>query len=205
MEAETPFRIVLIAGSLLLGPAGLWHRVRAHDPGDRLDRRQEGWIVLLTLRPIAFVGAACFIAYLAAPSLMRWSSLPLPPPVRWIGAPLGAAGILLFLAVFRSLGKNLTDTVVTRESHTLVTSGPYRYVRHPMYTALILTTAAAALLSANWFFGLVGATCFALIHHRTRIEEANLIERFGDEYLAYRRRTGKYFPKRRAPGGHPIS
>lgn len=203
MDTETPFRIVLIAGSLVLAPAGLWHRIRARQPGEKLDRSQEGWFILLTLRPIALIGASCFIAYLAQPSLMDWSAMPLPPALRWVGAPIGGAGIVLFLGVFRALGRNLTDTVVVRKSHTLVTDGPYRYVRHPLYTALILTTVGTTLLSANWFLGLVGTVCFALIHRRTTTEEANLIDRFGDEYRAYMERTGRYFPKRRPGPRHP--
>ena len=63
---------------------------------------------------------------------------------------LAASG--LFVWTFRSLGKNLTDTVVTRRQHTLVQHGPYRWIRHPLYSSAALLIAALSLIAANWFF-----------------------------------------------------
>jgi protein-S-isoprenylcysteine O-methyltransferase Ste14 len=97
--------------------------------------------------------------------------------------------------VFHSLGPNLTDTVVTRREHTLVTHGPYRWVRHPFYGVGFLGLLAVTLMTANWFIALTGAVVIALLVHRTRTEEVKLIERFGDEYRAYRERTGAFFPR----------
>jgi protein-S-isoprenylcysteine O-methyltransferase Ste14 len=101
----------------------------------------------------------------------------------------------LLFWVFHSLGRNLTDTVVTRREHTLVTHGPYRWVRHPFYGVGFLGLLAASLITANWFIALTGAVVIALLVYRTRTEEAKLIERFGDEYRAYRDRTGAFFPR----------
>ena len=108
--------------------------------------------------------------------------------------------MLLFSWVFRSLGKNLTDTVVTRAEHTLVTTGPYRWVRHPFYAAGFSFFVAASLMSANWYLAVAGGLAGVLLALRTRTEEAKLIERFGDEYLAYMQRTGKFLPRRALPG-----
>ena len=55
---------------------------------------------------------------------------------------VGVVAACLLIWTFRSLGTNLTDTVVTRKDHTLVTSGPYRFVRHPFYVAYTLAIAA---------------------------------------------------------------
>ncbi len=96
---------------------------------------------------------------------------------------------------FRSLGKNLTDTVVTRTHHTLVTTGPYAWVRHPFYAAFALATVANALVAANWFLFVTGALAFTLLVIRCRTEERNLIARFGDEYRAYAKRTGRFLPR----------
>ena len=71
--------------------------------------------------------------------------------------------------------KNLTDTVVTRREHTLVTKGPYRFVRHPFYDALALSVTANALVAANWFLLVGGILTFALIVLRTRREEDRLL------------------------------
>ena len=64
---------------------------------------------------------------------------------------------LLLFWTFHSLGKNLTDTVVTRREHSLVTHGPYRWVRHPFYVVLFLWVLSFSLLTANWLLALVGA------------------------------------------------
>jgi protein-S-isoprenylcysteine O-methyltransferase Ste14 len=117
--------------------------------------------------------------------------------VRWTGlGVLGLAGILL-VWTFHNLGKNLTDTVVTRREHSLVTTGPYRWVRHPFYLANALGMLGASLATANWFFVAVGACGLILLFFRTRIEEKNLVARFGDEYRNYMRRVGRFLPRLR--------
>jgi protein-S-isoprenylcysteine O-methyltransferase Ste14 len=126
---------------------------------------------------------------------MAWSLVALPTWLRWIGAFLGLFAVppLLFWT-FRSLGKNLTDTVVPRRDHTLVTHGPYRWVRHPFYDLVFLWGLSLSLLTANWLMALLGFSAFAMMVVRTRIEEEKLIERFGDEYRAYTGRTGRFLP-----------
>lgn len=104
-------------------------------------------------------------------------------------------GAILLLWTFRTLGPNLTDTVVTRRKHTLVTSGPYQWVRHPFYVAGGILMFANSLAAANWFILLAGTTAFLLIGMRTRIEEEKLIARFGDRYRVYMSETGRFLPK----------
>ena len=99
------------------------------------------------------------------------------------------------VVTFRTLGKNLTDTVVTRAEHTLVTRGPYRWVRHPFYLATALAVVANSLVTANWFLALTGGIAFGLLVLRTRTEEEKLIERFGEDYKEYMERTGRFFPR----------
>jgi protein-S-isoprenylcysteine O-methyltransferase Ste14 len=91
--------------------------------------------------------------------------------------------------------RNLTDTVVTRRAHTLVTGGPYRWVRHPFYVAALLMTVGNALAAANWFLFAGGITTFILMAGRSRIEERILLGQFGDAYHAYRSRTGRFVPR----------
>jgi protein-S-isoprenylcysteine O-methyltransferase Ste14 len=84
---------------------------------------------------------------------------------------------------------------VTRREHTLVTHGPYRYVRHPFYDAVALAVVANGLAAANWFLLLGGLLAIALIVLRTSREEERLLARFGDSYRVYRARTGRFLPK----------
>ncbi len=196
MDHDQTFRIVLIIGSLLVFPVGLYHRVKSQATGESLDRWQEGAFILFTLRPIGLATMAGLLLYMVDPSLMAWSSMPLPLWLRWTGVGIGVVGGALVIWAFRSLGSNLTDTVVTRRQHTLITGGPYRWVRHPFYDAVACSIIANALTAANWFLLLTGVAVLLLIRLRTPIEEEKLIARFGDAYRAYMERTGRFLPKR---------
>jgi protein-S-isoprenylcysteine O-methyltransferase Ste14 len=162
---------------------------------EKLDRRQEGLFLLISIRLLGVAGMAGLLAFLIHPPLMAWSSVPLPVPVRWAGVGLAVVAAALLIWTLRNLGKNLTDTVVTRKEHTLVTTGPYRWVRHPFYVAFALASLANSLVTANWFLFVTGGVVFVLLVVRTRKEEDRLIERFGDDYLEYMKRTGRFFPR----------
>ncbi|MCZ6759530.1 MAG: isoprenylcysteine carboxylmethyltransferase family protein [Gemmatimonadetes bacterium] len=123
------------------------------------------------------------------------STLSLPSWSRWVGAGFGIVAVPLFYWMFSSLGKNVTDTVAIRREHSLVTYGPYRWVRHPMYSIALLFFAGFSLLSANWFIGLTVIVGLSILVARTSIEERKLIEEFGDEYREYMKRTGRFFPR----------
>jgi protein-S-isoprenylcysteine O-methyltransferase Ste14 len=135
------------------------------------------------------------LAYMINPGWMAWSSMRIPAWLRWMGIGLGVAGGTLLVWTLRNLGKNLTDTVVTRREHTLVMKGPYRFVRHPFYDAVTLAVLANALAAANWFLLLGGLLTVVLIVLRTGREEERLLARFGESYRAYMKRTGRFLPR----------
>jgi len=142
---------------------------------------------------ISFLSAMCRSAI--RPSWMAWSSVSLPDSLRWAGVGLWAMAAALLAWTFRHLGRNLTDTVVTRRDHELITEGPYRYVRNPFYDTVALLVAAIALIAGNWFVLVSGGVVLVLLIVRTRTEEAHLIARFGDEYRRYMQRTGRFLPR----------
>lgn len=196
MTDETLLRWTVLAGLLLLLPPMVYFRVRSQTAGkERLDRSQEGWFMLLTLRPLALVAAFAMFGWLAAPQAMRWSQAPLPVSWRWWGIAPAVLGAALILWAFYHLGANLTDTVVTRSSATLVRSGPYRLVRHPYYDGYLLVLLGNSLLSASWLLLASGLLVFVLLVVRTRREEERLVARFGDEYRDYMATTGRFLPR----------
>lgn len=195
MTQEAPFRIVFVVGFVAVVLITLHHRIRSWASREKLDRRQEGLFLLVTLRPAGLVLWLAVIAYMVDPAWMSWSSTPLPAWLRWVGVGIYAAAIGLLTWTLRSLGTNLTDTVVTRRDHMLVTHGPYRWVRHPFYGAMALLVVANALISANWFVLLAGGVVLSLIALRTRTEEEHLLARFGDAYRGYVMRTGRLLPR----------
>ena len=195
MDSENVFRSILVFGFLLMGSIGLYHRIQSQSTGEKLNRREEGIFVLISLRLLGLLGLIGLITYMINPAWMGWSSIPLPTWLRWAGVGLGVVFVLLTTWVFRSIGKNITDTVVTRADHTLVTSGPYRWVRHPFYVAFALGIVSVSIQTASWYFALTGGLAFVLIVVRTRTEEEKLIERFGEKYQEYMKRTGKFVPR----------
>ena len=198
MADDQTFRLILALGMAAYLPVALYHRVRSQASGETLDRRQEGLFILLTLRPCGLAAMGGLVAFVLNPAWMSWASLPLPTAMRWAGVAVGLPTVAFGIWTFHSLGRNITDTVVTRRGHTLVTSGPYRYIRHPFYVTSALALAANALTAANWFIALTGFAALVLLVLRTATEEAKLVERFGDDYRSYMARTGRFFPRLRS-------
>ena len=194
MSDDQLFRLILLAEFVILMPIGGYHRLKART-GEKLDRRQEGLFILVTLRLVGIAGMAGMIAYLINPAWMAWAAVPLPVWLRWVGVGLAVIAGFLLVWMFRTLGRNLTDTVVTRKQHTLVTTGPYRWVRHPLYSSAALGMLGNSLAAANWFILVAGCLMFLLFVIRTRKEEENLIARFGDDYRNYMHRTGRFVPR----------
>jgi protein-S-isoprenylcysteine O-methyltransferase Ste14 len=192
---DQTFRVVLIVVFLVVLPIGIYHRLKSQATRETLDRRQEGLFILATLRPVGMAFWLGLIAWMVDPAWMAWSSVSLPAWLRWTGVGVLAAGCALLVWTFRCLGKNLTDTVVTRREHTLVVDGPYRWVRHPFYDSAALVMVAVSLIAANWFLLLTGGLAFSLLVVRTRIEEEKLLARFGEAYRAYMKRTGRFLPR----------
>jgi protein-S-isoprenylcysteine O-methyltransferase Ste14 len=197
MDTDGTFALVLRIGWLILLPFIIFHRIRSQMTGEKLDRRQEGMFILLTLRPAGIAHMVGVLIYMVNPSRMAWSAVPLPIWLRWTGVAIGAAAGGLLVWTLVNLGRNLTDTVVTRKAHTLVTAGPYRWVRHPFYDAVGLAVLANSLVAANWFLLATGAFLITMIAVRTRKEEELLLARFGNAYRAYMDRTGRFFPTRK--------
>jgi len=193
--ADQIFRAVLVVVVLVMLPVGISFRLRSQATHEKLDRRQEGAFILATLRP---VGASFWfgaIAWMLDPGWMAWSAISLPLWLRWTGVGLIVVAVGLLVWTFRSLGRNLTDTVVTRQQHTLVVDGPYRWIRHPFYDSAALLMLAISLIAANWFLVVIGIAVFCLLVVRTRTEEANLMARFGSSYGTYIERTGRFLPR----------
>jgi protein-S-isoprenylcysteine O-methyltransferase Ste14 len=195
MSDEQTFRTSLIILSVALFPVMIYHRLKSQATGESLDRWQEGRLILFTLRPIGIATMLGLLAYMINPEWMAWSSMRLPAWLRWAAVGLGVFAGALLVWTLRNLGKNLTDTVVTRREHTLVTGGPYRFVRHPFYDAVAMAVVANSLVAANWFLLAAGVLTVALIVLRTGREEERLLSRFGDSYRAYMQRTGRFLPK----------
>jgi protein-S-isoprenylcysteine O-methyltransferase Ste14 len=148
-------------------------------------RQTVGWIFPLTL-----------LAYMIRPSILGWATVPLPVWAQWTGVVLGLASLALIWWVQWALDLNFAVILHIRDQHTLITNGPYTWVRHPMYTTLYIHGISSLLLTSNWFVGGLYLLALTLIVvFRLNNEEATMIEKFGDEYRKYMARTGRFLPK----------
>ena len=194
-SGEEIFRMLT---ALAFGTAFLvvWAYRRRAQAGERYDLRHESWPIALALR-VGGLGIWLFPpTYVFVPSWVDWAGMNLPSGLRW-----AAAGVALFIVpplvawAQRHLGHNVTTTVVTKEDHQLVTSGPYRWIRHPLYTFGLLFFLSIAVLSSNWIPLIAELVVLLALFARLPKEEARLAARFGDEYRAYAQRTGRFLPK----------
>ena len=197
---ENIFRIlaalILFAG---IGISAYFRRKADRDSGEKIPRSVDGSAMMTVIKLGGLVLWLSPLVYLINPEWMAWSKAGLPEWARWFGVGIGIIGTGLIYWMFSSLGSGITPTSATRREHRLVTHGPYRWVRHPLYTLGSSLFISLGLTADNWFIAALGVLAFIAMAIRTPREEANLIEKFGDEYREYMKRTGRFFPKL---GGH---
>lgn len=126
--------------------------------------------------------------------------LSLPDPIRKSGAVIFSFGILLYWWAHAVLDRNLTPFAEPKSNQRLVTSGPYAFIRHPIYTAVFLSGLGLLLLTANWLISLTYLLpVFLLYRLRVGVEEHLLEEQFGQVYRDYTARTGRLLPRLTPP------
>jgi protein-S-isoprenylcysteine O-methyltransferase Ste14 len=196
VSAETTFQLLFIFTAVVF--VSLWglNLVSIGVTRDKFYTATEGLMIAVPRFLLLGASLVGMVVYSINPPLMQWSALSLPFWLRWFGFLIGLSALILFFWVLRSLGRNFSTTLTIKKDQTLVSQGPYQWVRHPMYTSFVLLWVGFFFLSTNWFIGLTGILGFVwAIVIRTPKEEQMMIERFGDEYIAYMKHTGRYLPR----------
>ena len=178
-----------------VGISSYFRRKADRDTGETISRKVDGTLTMTLIRIGGLILWFSPLIYLINPAWMAWSKIGLPDWVRWLGVVLGILCVIGIYWLFSSIGSGITPTSGTRKEHKLVTSGPYRWVRHPLYTVGSSLFIAFGMMADNWFIAALGVLAFIGMALRTPKEEANLVEKFGDEYRDYMKRTGRFFPK----------
>ena len=154
-------------------------------------RKGPSEVFLLIVAWISFLVPIVWIA-------TRWldfANFQLYPFPLITGGLLLALGLWLFHRSHADLGTNWSVTLEIRESHSLVTGGVYRRIRHPMYSALLLYGLGQALVVPNWIAGpSYAAAMLLLLPLRLGLEEELMTDRFKGEYEAYKSRTKRLIP-----------
>ena len=195
MDTETVFRIILPV-VMITFVAHRGYYVRKHGKEQNtLKKREEGTATRLA-GILGVIGFISVLAYVINPDRLTWASLPLPLWLRWAGIGMAVFGFALLQWAQNTLGNNWSDTPRMLKEQTLITSGPYQSIRHPIYTAFLLIMGSTLFISANWLIGLswIGMTVLE-IASRIGFEETLMLEYFGDQYQDYMKRTGRLLPK----------
>lgn len=193
---ENIFRILAAAIFFTsFGISATFRRKADKDSDETISRKVDGNALMTIIKIGGLILWLSPLVYLINPAWMNWSKIGLPEWSRWLGVGFGILCAIGIYWLFSSIGSGITPTSATRKEHKLVTNGIYRYVRHPLYTFGSSMFVSFAMMADNWFIAALGIMAFVAMAIRTPKEEANLIEKFGDEYREYMRRTGRFIPK----------
>jgi protein-S-isoprenylcysteine O-methyltransferase Ste14 len=144
---------------------------------------------------ITVIGAAGLVLYLFSPPWWTWTSIPLGEWIQWSGVVIALVPIFFVIWVHRHLDKQWSIALELREDHKLITTGPYRYVRHPMYLGVFTYTIGLMMISLDVLVILFFAFTIWVNYRRIPREEQMLIQKFGNEYIEYIKRSGRLLPK----------
>ena len=127
------------------------------------------------------------------PGVLKTRFLPAGASVSVLGLVLVAAGLAFSVWARRHLGRNWSGSVVVKEDHSLIRTGPYHYVRHPIYTGLLLAFMGMAVTVGEWRGVLAFVLVFASLALKSRAEERRMREAF-PEYEQYQRESAAIVP-----------
>lgn len=120
----------------------------------------------------------------------------LPDLARILGVLCMIISLLFFWWIHKTLGANWSPLLEIREKHELIVSGPYKRIRHPMYTQIWLWVISQFLVTSNYLAGLSGIIAWSIVYFsRVKTEEQMMIKKFGNTYKEYMKVTGRLFPK----------
>ncbi len=195
MLQELTIRIIIGVIILTFIALAFPYRLKAHKSKDKLNRvENEGGFLFFVIRLTGFsLWIICFL-FPFFPQLFSMFAFTPTLSTQIPGLLMAIIALPLGLWVFKSIGKNITDTVTTRTKHDLVTTGIYKHIRHPLYTAGFLLFAGLGLLASNWLMLILTLIVVAALVIRTGKEEKKLIDRFGNDYIIYSKNTGRFFP-----------
>jgi len=194
MNSELIFKIILIAVYTAFSIIRIQFQIKSQKAGYiTVIRESRKYSIFLSLL-IVYEVFTLFV-FLIFPQLLDWAKLFIPDWLRWCGVLLAVISLAMFIWVHINLGSNYSIALRIKDQHRLIESGPYRWIRHPMYTAFFILHISAFLLTDNWFIGITwisGLT--AIVFFRIDREEKMMLDRFGDDYIAYMKRTGRFLP-----------
>ncbi len=144
---------------------------------------------------IAALAALVSLFYAIRPSWLNFAQFHLPNSLKWVGNALVIGAILLWHWSKHALGNNWSSRIAIRTDHELTDSGPYSWIRHPIYASYLILMVGIALATNNVVV-IVPYVLGALITiTRVPAEEKALRLFLGTKYIEYSKRTGRILPR----------
>jgi len=195
MSSDLPFRLLFILAAIAQAAIRIYFQSRILPEQARTKVTGQTWRLI----PGALAALTVLVfgfAFIFFPSALAWSYADFPDWLRWIGAILLLGGVTLLALAHHHLGKSFHSLVVQKSGQVLVDSGPYRLVRHPIYTAYVLCYFGGGLLASSLVLTLIPGPLYILfIALRLAEEEAVMIDQFGPKYRNYMSKTGRFLPR----------
>ena len=162
--------------------------------GGKAAHREAGHMRITALT-FAFLYLAGAMLYTLLPDWIAFLAVALPGWFRLSMVGVAALGLGFISWALWCLGKNWAPSLSgVRKDAFLVSTGPYAIIRHPIYLGAFVFLAALSLVAANLLILLPAIALLALLYTQIGGEEATLIEKFGDEYREYMKRTPRFIP-----------
>lgn len=211
MFEELFFPIAVLVLFVLFMSIRSYYGRKAQPPAQKRTR-QERWADQVKYESKWLVILRVVLVYAMIVFIVIWSLLPflLPPitqlvivnqlcqlVIQSLGVVICIAMILGITWVGIHLGKQVSGTLEIKEGHKLITSGPYKYIRHPMYLVYFIFNLGLFLICLNLILFVIVLLGIIVVASRMRVEEEMMVEQFGDEYRKYMNRTGRLFPRLR--------
>lgn len=192
MEEENIIKIIFAILLIVINAGRIYYQF-IFNAKNKFHINKEKEITSVILFYISFAIPSLFYIFTDYIDALNFS---FPYIIRIIGIIIIAISFWLFILTHITLGKNFSAILTIKKKHKLIQEGPYKRVRHPMYTSIYLMICGFFLLSSNLLVGLIPIISFSYLYFsRIKKEENMMLKKFGIEYEKYMKNTGRLIPK----------
>ena len=186
---EIIYKIIFVVFLILMIFIRMPHNMRYKKTEKYLPKKEKREKLLVALNGISMMFVPLIYVFTG---WLDFFKMNLPDWIRIIGIVIIFLGLIFFWWIHKTLGENWSPVLEIRKGHKLIIKGPYKYVRHPMYTLFYIFAIGLLLLVSNWFVGLFALLSWHLLYViRISSEEKMMLEQFGIEWENYCKRTTK--------------